>query len=189
MMQTLAAGTAKLFGILSLRYFVIAGIPFLIFYNWLSGRFCKSKIQGRKAGKADFWREIFHSMQTTAVFAIASGLILLTPFRAHTWVYLNLNSYPLWWIGVSLLLSLVVHDTYFYWMHRLLHHKALFKHAHLLHHKSTNPSPWTAYAFHFFEAITEVGVLLVIVMMMKLYVRGPCSLSLKRNLQKVLVVR
>ena len=29
---------------------------------------------------------------------------------------------------------------------------------HLVHHKSTNPSPWTAYAFHPFEAIIEVGI-------------------------------
>jgi Delta7-sterol 5-desaturase len=169
MLHNLFDGTVKLFGVLSIRYFVLAGIPFLIFYKWLSGWFSKSKIQARHAGKADFWREILHSMQSTAVFAVVTGLILLTPFRAHTWVYLDLNAYPLWWVGVSLLLSLVVHDTYFYWTHRLLHHKALFKHAHLLHHKSTNPSPWSAYAFHVFEAVTEVGVLLVIVMVMPLH--------------------
>ncbi len=46
----------------------------------------------------------------------------------------------------------------FYWWHRLMHHPILFKHVHLVHHKSTNPSPWTAYAFHPFEAIIEVGI-------------------------------
>ena len=39
-----------------------------------------------------------------------------------------------------------------------MHHPTLFKHVHLVHHKSTNPSPWTSYAFHLFEAIIEVGI-------------------------------
>ncbi|MEI7983754.1 MAG: sterol desaturase, partial [Bacteroidota bacterium] len=27
-------------------------------------------------------------------------------------------------------------------MHRLIHHPLLFKRVHLVHHQSTNPSPW-----------------------------------------------
>lgn len=48
-----------------------------------------------------------------------------------------------------------MHDTYFYWAYRIMHHPWLFKMIHLVHHKSTNPSPWAAYAFHLFEAIVE----------------------------------
>ncbi|GAB2695335.1 sterol desaturase family protein [Mucilaginibacter koreensis] len=168
-MQKLLEGTASIFGVLTLRYFILAGIPFLIFYYWLHNRFSKLKIQKKAAGRTDFWREILHSVQSTAVFAIASALILLTPFRQHTQVYTQLHDYPLWWVGVSLLLTLIVHDTYFYWTHRLMHHKSIFKYAHLLHHKSTNPSPWTSYAFHILEAVVEVGILLVIVMIMPLH--------------------
>ena len=51
-----------------------------------------------------------------------------------------------------------IHDTYFYWTHRLMHHKKLFTTFHLVHHHSTNPSPWAAYAFHPLEAIVEAGV-------------------------------
>ena len=54
---------------------------------------------------------------------------------------------------------LFLHDTYFYWMHRAMHHPTLYKHVHLVHHKSTNPSPWTAYAFHPLEAFLEVMIL------------------------------
>ena len=32
---------------------------------------------------------------------------------------------------------------------------------HLVHHKSTNPSPWAAYAFHPLEAIVEAGIFVV----------------------------
>ena len=38
---------------------------------------------------------------------------------------------------------------------RLMHHPKLIKLFHLVHHKSNNPSPWAAYAFHPLEAIAE----------------------------------
>jgi sterol desaturase/sphingolipid hydroxylase (fatty acid hydroxylase superfamily) len=66
-------------------------------------------------------------------------------------------------------LSLIVQDTYFYWMHRLLHHKRLFRLTHLLHHRSTNPSPWAAYSFHFIESWLEGAILVVIVCVMPLH--------------------
>lgn len=52
-----------------------------------------------------------------------------------------------------------LHDTWFYWMHRAMHHPRLFKYVHLVHHKSTNPSPWTAYAFHPLEAVGEAMII------------------------------
>lgn len=52
-----------------------------------------------------------------------------------------------------------LHDAYFYWVHRLMHTKWLYGHVHKVHHISTNPSPWTAYAFHPLEAVVEAGIL------------------------------
>jgi len=159
----------KLFGISAIRYFVIAGIPFLICYvlsaNWLS----KNKIQGRKVLRRDTVREILHSMQTTAVLAIIAYVVLYTPFSNYTKVYTRLTDHAAWWLPLSVLLCLIIHDTYFYWMHRLLHHPRIFKHTHLLHHKSTNPSPWTSYSFHFIESWTEGAVLFVIVFLIPVH--------------------
>lgn len=158
-----------LFSISAIRYFVIAGFAFLLFYKLLDSRLTRSKIQGKSAAFRDFVREILHSMQTTAVLAIIAFIVLFTPLKNHTQVYDAINTYPVWWIPVSVVLCLVIHDTYFYWMHRLLHHKKIFRFTHLLHHKSTNPSPWTSYSFHFLEAWTEGAVLIVIVMIMPVH--------------------
>jgi sterol desaturase/sphingolipid hydroxylase (fatty acid hydroxylase superfamily) len=65
-------------------------------------------------------------------------------------------------MSASVALSLIIHDTYFYWIHRLLHHPVLFRHAHLVHHKSTNPSPWASYSFHLLESVLEGGILVVV---------------------------
>jgi sterol desaturase/sphingolipid hydroxylase (fatty acid hydroxylase superfamily) len=138
-----------------LRYFIFAGIPFLIFYMLFKNSFVANKIQARFADKKDFIREIFYSLQTTLILATVAFLILHSPLGAYTQVYSDMSTYPLWWIPVSVLLALVIHDSYFYWLHRTIHKPKLYKRVHLVHHKSIMPSPWASYSFHFFEGVLE----------------------------------
>ncbi|WP_212004904.1 sterol desaturase family protein [Chitinophaga sp. HK235] len=168
-MNTIVEGIVRIFSISLLRYFLLAGIPFVIFYLLFPARLKLQKIQQRYASRKDFIREILHSVQSTLVFTVIGVAILNTPIRHYTLVYSDIHDFPIWYIGVSLALSLVVHDTYFYWMHRLLHHPKLFKLTHLVHHQSINPSPWTSYSFHFLEAAAEGGVLVLITCIMPLH--------------------
>ena len=159
----------KVFGISLVRYFLIAGVAFIIFYRLLRSRLDRWKIQKRMAKGSDFGREIAYSIQTTAVLAVIAGIILYTPVIKWTRVYSRLEDFPVWYMPLTVLLSLIIHDTYFYWMHRLLHHKNLFELTHLVHHRSVNPSPWTSYSFHFLEAWAEGGVLVVIVLILPVH--------------------
>ncbi|MCS4436679.1 sterol desaturase family protein [Aquiflexum gelatinilyticum] len=138
-----------------LRYTLIAGFAFFIFYKWFPAYFSKNKIQSNIAKNKDFIREVLHSAQTTVVIAVVSVLVFSTPLATYTQVYYNLSDMPWWWIPLSVVLALIIHDTYFYWMHRAVHHPNLFKYIHLVHHKSTNPTPLASYSFHFFESILE----------------------------------
>ncbi|MCB9257697.1 MAG: sterol desaturase family protein [Chitinophagales bacterium] len=97
-------------------------------------------------------------------------VILKTPLKEYTAVYENLATFPLWWIPLSLVLSLILHDTYFYWMHRLLHHEKLYKYIHAVHHKSTNPSPFASHAFHFLEAISEMMIVPIILFLLPMHI-------------------
>ncbi len=152
-----------------IRYFLFAGIPFLIFYIKFPDFFKKNKIQSRFAKRKDFIREILHSTQTTFILAGVGLLMMKTPLIEYTQVYFNISDQPLAWIPVSLILALVLHDTFFYWMHRLIHHPLLFKRIHLVHHKSVNPSPWTSYSFHILEAILESLVAPIILLLIPMH--------------------
>lgn len=44
-------------------------------------------------------------------------------------------------------------DFYSYWMHRLLHHKAIYKHVHKWHHRYKQPTPFAAFAIHPIEYV------------------------------------
>jgi lathosterol oxidase len=168
-MNHIIEATIKIFGMSAIRYFLLAGIPFVLFYLMMPKRLSRYKIQQKLSSRSDYIREVWYSMQSTLVFTLVAVVLILTPLRQYTLIYDKISDFPGWYMGLSVVLSLILHDTYFYWMHRLLHHKRLFKHAHVLHHKSTNPSPWTSYSFHLFEAVVEGLVLVPIVFLLPMH--------------------
>mmetsp|Transcript_34768 Transcript_34768/g.87429 ORF Transcript_34768/g.87429 Transcript_34768/m.87429 type:complete len:274 (-) Transcript_34768:1135-1956(-) len=62
-----------------------------------------------------------------------------------------LPSFPL--IFFKCCLFLIVEDFYFYWIHRLLHHKSLYKHIHKIHHDHPAPHGIAAEYAHFVETL------------------------------------
>src|SRR5476651_429862 len=100
-MEHLSKTFIGVFFVSALRYFVIAGIPFFVFYKVLKNKAGKSKIQRKAAPLKDFIRDILHSMQTTAVLSVIAYLVIYTPIRNYTHIYLSIRDYPMWWFWVS----------------------------------------------------------------------------------------
>jgi lathosterol oxidase len=144
------------------RYFMFAAIAFAIFYVIWRNRFFYSKIQERFPKNSDYLREIFYSFLTICIFAFVSVFLFANPkVVPHTTRYIHISEYGWIYYFLAYPLMFVMHDTYFYFTHRLMHHRRLFKWFHLVHHKSVNPSPWAAYAFHPLEAFVEAGIVVV----------------------------
>ncbi|HMH23429.1 MAG TPA: sterol desaturase family protein [Puia sp.] len=138
------------------KYYVIAGIAFLVFYIIFRKKMSWKKIQpGYPRGK-DYRREIIFSTMSVFIFALPAVLLLqIDAIRPHTTYYKDISQYGWVYFFSAFPLMLLIHDAYFYWMHRIIHHPRLFKLFHLVHHRSVNPSPWAAYAFHPLEAFLE----------------------------------
>lgn len=151
------------------RYFIIAGIAFFLVYRIFAYTLQKNKIQQRSAARADFLREIKHSLSSNVIMVLVGLPFLFGPLKQFTLMYSQVGEYGVFYLILSVGLALIIHDTYFYWMHRLLHHPLLFKRTHLLHHKSTNPSPFTSYAFSSIEAATEGLILPILLLILPLH--------------------
>jgi lathosterol oxidase len=149
--------------ILALRYFVIAGIAFVIFYAIKPARLMRLRIQNTFPKRKDYYREIGYSMLSFFFFAVYVVILFKSPVRQYTRIYDHPSELGWPYFFFSIFLCVVIHDTYFYWTHRLMHHPKLFKAFHVLHHKSTNPSPWAAFSFQPLESIVEGGIAPVIV--------------------------
>lgn len=152
----------SIFTIVSLRYFILAGLAFFIWYVYLRKKIAFKKIQLHFPANADYRRELLYSLTTMVIFATIPWLLLGNPeVRKYTTWYPDADEYGKLYFWLAFPLMLIMHDTYFYFTHRLMHHPKLFKLFHLVHHKSTNPSPWAAFAFHPLEAMVEIGILVV----------------------------
>jgi len=159
-----------LLGILNnLRYFLVAGIPFLIFYIFYSKKFQILKIQLKEARKSDFLREIKYSLLSGFITAFIVAFLLRTSLKNNSLIYSDLKEYPIYWLFISYALAILFHDTWFYWVHRFFHIPWIYKHVHNIHHLSVNPSPWTSFSFHFFEAIGEGLVIIPLAFIVPLH--------------------
>jgi len=152
----------KFFTLTGSRYFILAGIFFYTFYVLLYKTNKHKKIQKNIPSNRDYVREISFSIFTLIIFSLIPTIFIGNPdIAAGTLLYKKIEEKG--WVYFILIFPVMIflHDTYFYWTHRLMHHKSIFKIFHLVHHKSTNPSPWAAYAFHPFEALVEAGIFVI----------------------------
>ncbi|HAK80744.1 MAG TPA: sterol desaturase [Runella sp.] len=151
------------------NYSLIAGTTFFIFYVLLRKRLSFQKIQLKFPESKDYRRELFYSIISIMIFSLPPVIMLLNDtIRPFTQYYPDINQHSKLYFFLAFGLMIVIHDTYFYWIHRLMHHKKVFTLFHLVHHKSTNPSPLAAYAFHPLEAIVESGIFVLLLFIMPL---------------------
>ncbi|MCZ7680825.1 MAG: sterol desaturase family protein [Sandaracinaceae bacterium] len=151
------------------RYLLVAGPAFLVFFVWGRERFRRRLIQRAYPGWRQIRREVLYSMSTAAVFG-AAGIVLF--YGAHAGVlhlYLDVAEHGWGYLVLSTVGLIVGQDAYFYWTHRAMHHPLLYKHVHRVHHLSTNPSPWAAYAFAPAEAAVHAAFVLLVALVAPLH--------------------
>ncbi|MBT2135337.1 sterol desaturase family protein [Croceibacterium sp. LX-88] len=116
-------------------------------------------------------REIGWSLASAAIYGIPAGIVAWGwQNRGWTQIYTDFADYPLWYLPVSLLAFLFVHDTWFYWTHRLFHRPSWFRLAHSVHHASRPPTAWAAMSFHPIEALSGAVVIPALVFLVPIQV-------------------
>ena len=158
-----------LYALIVLRYILFAGSAYLLFYVWKREKFLRIKIQSKFPDRINISREVFFSLCSMAVFAGAGGLIFYLRNHGYTRIYLNIHAHSIGYLFLSSAIFIMAHDTYFYWTHRFMHWRVIYKYVHRIHHLSTNPTPWAAFAFHPLESVIEVGILPIMVFLIPLH--------------------
>ena len=146
-----------------IRYFLFAGIAYFIFYNPKRAMKNLVKIQISSPPSGIIGKEILYSCLTLFIYCAVSWCIFRWQQSGITRIYLDIypRGYP--YLMLSILLMVLLHDTYFYWTHRLLHLPKVFEVIHKTHHLSQNPTPWAAFSFHPVEAVISAGIVPLIV--------------------------
>jgi len=147
--------------IYGLRYLAMATVGFLAARAGL-GRAHAGGLAG-----FDAWRHVRRELAYSGLTVVAFGLVNAAQFGwgwvEHSQLYLDPSAYPAWWFWLSILAMLLLHDTLFYWLHRAMHTRWLFRITHLVHHRSVHPTAYAAYSFHPAEAVGEALIVVAII--------------------------
>lgn len=139
----------------SLRYVIAAGGAFLVFLVWGRRRFAGRLIQGAFPKAAQMLHDFRWSLSTVVVFATFGVAVRHLGDIGILQRYEDVGERGFAYLIGSVVVLLVLQDTYFYWTHRAMHHPLLYRRFHRIHHVSQNPSPWSAYAFAPAEAVVH----------------------------------
>ncbi len=160
---SLAISIAAMIAIVAARYLVTSGA-----FAWLTRRRLPDL---HRVQAANIPREIRWSLLSAVIYGAPAGLVAWGwQERGWTKIYTDAAAYPGWWLPLSVLAYLMLHDSWFYWTHRLMHRPALFRRAHAVHHRSRPPSAWAAMSFHPLEAVTGAVVIPALVLLIPIHV-------------------
>lgn len=116
-------------------------------------------------------KEVAWSLASAAIYGIPAGIVAWGwQNEGWTQIYTEWSDLPLWYVPLSLFAYLFLHDTWFYWTHRLLHRPRWFKVAHAVHHASRPPTAWAAMSFHPIEALSGAFVIPLLVFVIPIHI-------------------
>lgn len=139
-------------------YLLLGSLVWAILYVALKSRLQHRRVAPHEPDSEQIAREIIYSVRSIGIFGLVTTLVMYAYISGYTKLYDNLDDYGWWWLIISFVLMVLMHDTYFYWTHRIMHFGCLYRRFHHTHHLSTSPTPWAAYAFSPWEAIIQAGI-------------------------------
>lgn len=132
----------------------IIAIVYVVVWKLLKKRLQNWRIQLKERVDAKQIKiELLNSLFTFMISTLFVSVIYLLKTMGYTKIYTDINQYPKFFAYGGPFIFLVLDDTWFYWMHRLLHHPRIFKYIHITHHKSIDVNPFTSLSFHWAETL------------------------------------
>ena len=146
------------------RYFVAAGMFYYYYYVKNKEHYDTRRLNKRKASKKQLRQEIIWSTKSSAIFAFIGAIAYWFWEEGWTAIYLDPSAFGYWYLPLSLVIISLLHETYYYWVHRWMHHPKVFRKVHKVHHDSRIPTPWSAFSFHPWESLIEALILPLILL-------------------------
>ena len=155
--------------IVAFRYYLIVFPFYWLFYRWRPQRFSQRQIYSELPGNEIQRFERRWSLLSSGIFGLTGVVLGLFWQKGWTQIYLRFDEMGWSYLVISPFLLVLLHETYFYWTHRLLHVPWFYRRFHSVHHESLHPSPWASFSFHPVESLLNALALPLIAMVMPLH--------------------
>ena len=135
----------------TLLYLLLSITSYLFFFIFTKEKFLPSL----KTTEFKILHDIKWSLINIFIEAfLVSGLRMIIP--RYSFIYFDYQEYPLWLIPLSFIFHMVWDETLTYWAHRFLHtYRFLYRHLHIVHHRSKSVTPFSGFAFHPIDAFIQ----------------------------------
>ena len=141
----------SLFAIVLLRYLVFA-----IVYNSVLQRFIgRKRVRISQSNRKQWQREIAWSACSSLIFAVLTTVTYWLYTNGYTRIYSGIEDRSYGYFIFTIVLLLVLYETYYYWLHRWMHLPKIYKIVHKVHHDSVHTSVFTSFSFHPLEAVLQ----------------------------------
>jgi lathosterol oxidase len=167
-LQPLITGLA-LTVIIAVRYLLVAGAAYWLIWKRKGGRVAGRQLNRDAPKPAAIRHELKLSLLSSWIYAVPATWAFVTWFHGGTMIYTDVSRYGVAWLFISGALYLVIQDAYYYWLHRLMHHPALFRHVHAGHHRSRQPTPFASFSFDWAEAALNAWVMPALVFVIPIH--------------------
>lgn len=151
-------------------FFVPSALLYFVTDKWFKSKFKDRKIQTKDFNSQKIKHDIIWSAVNRFLLTFVTIAIAWAIAKDYSLIYYDTAKYGgILYLIFSFFLVFLIHDTYFYFFHRLMHTKLLMSKVHKLHHHSTDPTPFTGYAFHPWETVIEFAFLPLIIFVIPLH--------------------
>jgi sterol desaturase/sphingolipid hydroxylase (fatty acid hydroxylase superfamily) len=158
--------------IVMVRYLLFSGLFAALARRWRPDIYAPHDAAAAARLTRQIRREIGWSLLAALIYGVPAGMVAALWTQGHgTRIYADPTALPAWWIPLSILAYLLIHDAWFYWTHRAMHRwPALFRAAHAVHHQSRPPTAWAAMAFHPWEALSAAWLIPALTLVLPIHV-------------------
>ncbi len=94
----------------------------------------------------------------TVPIGTAVEVLVLWLFASGAVPMVSLDGNPVWFVAM-ILVSPLLHEAHFFFIHRAIHWAPLYRWIHSVHHNSINPSPWSSMSMHPVEGLLYFATL------------------------------
>lgn len=152
-----------------LRYLLMAGLFYYLVHIRYADRMQSRKISLRPRQSGQITKEISYSFIASLLFGVLGTVVLYSWQQGGTALYMDWRLYHWSWMIGSVVIVLLIHETYYYWLHRLMHHPSIYKWVHRTHHESLTTSAWTSFSFHPLESVLQALPVFILIYLLPLH--------------------
>jgi Delta7-sterol 5-desaturase len=145
-------------------------LAYVVIWKLLRSRLQHWRIQlNQRADAKQIKFELKHALLVFLVGAFSSSFILYLSSLGYTKLYQNSPSHSVWWGIACFFLIWIIDDAWFYWTHRFLHHPAIYRYVHAVHHHSIDVTPFSSMSFHAIEGFLLTAWIFPVSFLIPLY--------------------